>query len=63
MKMKILFIVDFFYPHVGGVPTLFLNLTKEMVGKGHDVTVITTHANGTRDHEIYQGIKIYEIKF
>lgn len=59
--MKLLFIIDFFYPHVGGVPTLFLNLTKEMVRRGHDVTVLTTHSDKTKNHEVHDGIKIHRL--
>lgn len=59
--MKILYVLDFFYPHVGGVPTLFYNLAKEMSKRGHSVTVITAHADGTKSFEKMDGIKVYRV--
>lgn len=57
--MRILYIVDYFYPHVGGVPTLFYNITRQMVKKKHEVTVITTRGKIKKAFEIIDGIKIY----
>ncbi len=57
--MKILYVLDFFYPRVGGVPTVFLNLTKKISELGHDVTVITSHADSTKSRENLGKIKIY----
>lgn len=59
--MRILYIIDFFHPHVGGVPTFFNNLAQQVAKSGHDVTVITTHASGTSSFEKYKGIKIYRL--
>lgn len=58
-KMKILYVLDFFYPYVGGVPTLFNNITKQMARNDHDVTVVTAHVAKTKNFEKYNGIKIY----
>ncbi len=57
--MRILYIIDFFHPHVGGVPTFFKNLAENAKRMGHSVTVVTTHANGTRSPENYKGMRIY----
>ena len=57
--MRILYIIDFFHPHVGGVPTFFKNLAENVSKMGHKVTVVTTHANGTKKFEKHNGIKIY----
>lgn len=56
--MRILYILDFFHPHVGGVPTFFKNLCENMARLGHKVTIVTTHANGTKSAETYRGMKI-----
>lgn len=61
MKVRILYVLDYFYPHVGGVPTLFMNLAREMVKRGHDVTVVTTQPTKAKSFEIHNGIKIIRI--
>jgi len=40
--MKILFVLENYYPNVGGVETLFKNLIEELAGKGHQITLVTT---------------------
>lgn len=40
--MKILFILEHYLPHIGGVEILFENLIKGLLDKWHDVTVLTT---------------------
>ncbi len=57
--MRILYIIDFFHPHVGGVPTFFKNLAENVSKMGHKVTVVTAHADGTKKFENYKGMKIY----
>ncbi len=43
--MKILFVLENYYPHIGGVETLFKNLCESLVQNGNQVTVITTRKN------------------
>jgi len=59
--MKILYILDFFHPQVGGVITVFYNLASEMVRRGNSVTVLTTHAGGTKSFERINGINVYRV--
>lgn len=40
--MKIVFLCRYFYPHIGGVEKHCLELGKELIKKGHSVTVITS---------------------
>jgi glycosyltransferase involved in cell wall biosynthesis len=42
ITMKILFILDLFKPHVGGVEVLFDNLIKGVLEQGHSVKVLTS---------------------
>lgn len=39
--MKIVFITSSFYPSIGGVETHVLNLSRELIARGHTITVIT----------------------
>jgi multimeric flavodoxin WrbA len=46
--MKILFVLEHYYPHTGGVEILFKNLCEGLVKKGHEVEVITTRLANTK---------------
>ena len=39
--MRILFVLEYYHPHVGGMETLFNNLADSLDREGHQVTVIT----------------------
>jgi glycosyltransferase involved in cell wall biosynthesis len=39
--MKILFVLEYYYPHVGGVETLFKTLIEALAKKGHHIRIIT----------------------
>lgn len=43
--MKILFVLENYYPNIGGVETLFKTLAEQLVSLGHKVTIITTLPN------------------
>jgi len=43
--MKILFILENYYPNIGGVETLFKSLTASLVKQGHKVTILTNRFN------------------
>jgi len=58
-KMRILYVLDYFYPHVGGVPTVFRNLCAEVQNLGYDVTVVTSREKGTKGFERLGGIKVH----
>lgn len=40
--MKILFVLENYYPHIGGVETLFKSLCESLAAEGHTVTVFTS---------------------
>ena len=63
MKHKrILFVLEHFYPYIGGAEKLFYQLSTELVKKGCQVTVLTTRfANDLAKEEIHQGVKIIRI--
>ncbi len=61
--MKILFVVEHFYPYVGGAEELFLNLTASLAEQGHDVNVVTTsHSDSLKGYEEYRKIKITRVR-
>lgn len=62
--MKILFVLEYHYPHIGGVETLFKLLTEQLVLKGYQVTVLTNrHSSELAKEEIINGVTIKRINF
>jgi glycosyltransferase involved in cell wall biosynthesis len=51
---------DYFHPHIGGgVERFTLEVSKRLVKKGYDVTVITFNTKKVEPYEKYHGIRIY----
>jgi glycosyltransferase involved in cell wall biosynthesis len=62
--MKILTIADFFYPYiVGGSAIMAFELMREMVRRGHKVTVLTRGGEDDPEHGVLQGMDIYRYRF
>jgi D-inositol-3-phosphate glycosyltransferase len=61
--MKILFVLEYYFPHIGGVETLYKNLCEGLVKKGHKVKVCTMQIEGTKGHEILNGVDITRVPF
>ncbi|HPR32716.1 MAG TPA: glycosyltransferase family 4 protein, partial [Prolixibacteraceae bacterium] len=57
--MKILFITDYFHPHIGGVEKLFFMLASRLRDEGHEVVSISwNYSRSLPDEETYHGIKM-----
>jgi glycosyltransferase involved in cell wall biosynthesis len=60
--MNILFVTDFFIPHIGGVEKLFASLTGKLVEKGDNITCITwKYDRNLVGEETINGIRIFRI--
>jgi len=59
--MRVLFIVEYFPPHVGGVEALFDNLAEKLIERGNEVTVLTSLVPGSEKYEERDGAKIYRV--
>lgn len=60
--MNFLFFTQLFYPFIyGGGEYIFLLITKELVKRGHNVSVISQRLPGTDDFDEVDGIKIYRV--
>ncbi len=56
---KILFVLEYFPPHIGGVETLFDNLTKRLAERGYEIEICTILVPGSKPFEESLGRKIY----
>lgn len=59
--MKILFVLEHYYPFIGGAEVLFKQVCEGLVEKGHIVTVITSRLPHTSSFEIINGVSVYRV--
>ena len=60
--MKLLFVLEHFYPYIGGAENLFYVLTTALVKEGYDVVVITTRFDDKLlKEENHKGVKIVRV--
>ncbi len=61
--MKILMVLEHFYPYKGGVEFLFFHLAKSLISNGHTIKVITTlHDASLPAYEVIDGIEIERVR-
>jgi len=61
-KLTICFIVEYYYPYVGGGEILFQELAEGLVKEGHRCSVITCRLPGTERFETVNGVDIYRVR-
>jgi D-inositol-3-phosphate glycosyltransferase len=59
--MKILFVLENYYPFIGGAEVLFRSLCEGLAARGHDVAVITTRLPGTQAKEMLGNVNLTRI--
>ncbi len=60
--MKIIQLSPYFYPHLGGVESHVFELSKHLIERGHDVSVMTTRMEGTKEREVIDGVPVERVK-
>jgi glycosyltransferase involved in cell wall biosynthesis len=62
--MRILFILENYYPNIGGVETLFINLATELVKEGHTILVLTRKSKTClASFEVINGVQVRRLSF
>ncbi len=59
--MKIVFVVDFYFPHLGGAEKLFARIAEFLARRGWEVVVITQKLPGTTSEETRKKVKIRRV--
>lgn len=59
--MKIVYVLEHYYPHVGGVEVFFQHLAEGVAAQGHDVFVITSKEKETKKFELLSGVQVHRI--
>ena len=60
--MRLLYVLEYFPPHLGGVETLFDNVTAALARAGHTVLVVTLRVPGTAARETRGGVTIHRVR-
>jgi D-inositol-3-phosphate glycosyltransferase len=60
--MRILFVLAYHYPYIGGAEYVFLRLTEGLSMRGHSVRVITAHLPRTPYFEEINGVEIERVR-
>ena len=61
-KLTICFILEYYYPHVGGGEILFQELAEGLVKEGHQCDVVTCRIPGTKRFEVVNGVHIHRVR-
>jgi glycosyltransferase involved in cell wall biosynthesis len=60
--MKACFIIEYYYPNVGGAEVLFQRLAEGLVEAGHTCHVVTCRLPDTKKHETINGVHIHRVR-
>jgi glycosyltransferase involved in cell wall biosynthesis len=61
--MKIIQVCPYFYPHVGGIESHVLSLSKALIERGHEVAVFTSrYDKHLSENEVIEGIEVNRVK-
>ena len=60
--MRICFIIEYYYPNVGGAEVLFQCLAERLVKAGHTCHVVTCRLPNTKKDETINGVNIHRVR-
>ncbi len=60
--MKIAQLTPYFYPHLGGVESHVLELSKKLIDMGHEVFVVTTKLDDTEEEDVVEGVPVKRVE-
>lgn len=59
--MRLLFVLAYYYPYVGGAERIFQRVAEGLAARGHEVTVVTTRLPGTPAREQIGGVMVERV--
>jgi len=57
--MQIVFVLEYYPPHLGGIEIVFQNVATRLANRGHDVTVVTSRTGDTNKREQRDGVEVW----
>lgn len=61
-QLTICFVLEYYYPHVGGEEVLFQKLAEGLVQEGHRCDVVTCRLPGTKRFDVVNGVNIHRVR-
>ena len=58
-KLRLVIIIENFFPHIGGVEKFFLDLAKGLLKEGVDVRIVTSNSGGITGFHEFEGVDVY----
>ncbi len=59
--LRLLFVLSYYVPYIGGAEYVFSELTRHLAQRGHHVKVITTRLPDTAAHEVIAGVEVERV--
>ena len=59
--LKIIFVTEYYYPHLGGIETVTKEIAEHLAKNGHNVHVITCKVKMGQNREILNGVTIHRV--
>ena len=60
--MRVLFVLENYFPHIGGVERVFRTLAEGLTNQGHEVDLVTRKLPNTKQFEILNGVRIHRVR-
>ena len=60
--MKILFVSEYYLPHIGGAEVVFKNLAEALAKNGHESHVVTSMLPSTKRYDEINGVRVHRVK-
>jgi len=57
--VKVCFVLENFYPHIGGAETLFKEYTAKLAEAGCEIKVVTSNSGGVNERSYYDGVEVH----
>lgn len=57
--MKVCFVLEHYYPHIGGAETITRGMTSWLVKLGCEVKVVTSNSGGIEGKSLHDGVEVY----
>jgi D-inositol-3-phosphate glycosyltransferase len=61
-RLKVLFVSEYYLPHVGGAEVLFANLAEALAREGCDCHVVTSMLPNAKKYERIKGVKVHRVR-